>query len=395
MPRPLNILRVITWLPPGGIERKILAVLPRLNPQRFRCRVLCLRERGALADELQGAGTPVDLIAFRSRLDPRGLRRFARHLRQHEIDLVHAHMYRASVPATIAARLAGGLPVVSQVHNVGTWESRRQVWMDRFLCRWRRGLIAVSERVKRDVIETLGVAPEFVRVIYNGVDLSQFTAPVNPAQAKKAAGFDPDATVVLMAARLVEQKNPLGFVELARRITPRFPKTVFAIAGAGPLEDPIRREAERASLGRRFRLLGLRDPMAPVYQAADLFVLPSHKEGFSNALIEAMACGLPVAAADVGGNAEAVGAQRDGAVPPPGGEAAGLIVPPGHADSLEHAVAALLSDAPLRASLAQAACRRAQRFSLDRMVADLEALYLELAGGEEKSSAARACVTVG
>jgi len=111
------------------------------------------------------------------------------------------------------------------------------------------------------------------------------------------------------------------------------------------------------------------DPISPIYQAADLFVLPSYKEGFSNALIEAMASGLPVVATDAGGNAEALA-----------GEQGGIIVPPGDVDRLEAAVASLLGDPLRRAALARSARPRAERFSLDRMVSEVESLYLELAG---------------
>ncbi|HUT24995.1 MAG TPA: hypothetical protein VM492_11680, partial [Sumerlaeia bacterium] len=68
--RPLNVLRVITWLPVGGIERKILAVLPRLDRRKFRVRLVCLRERGALADMLEEMGVPVDVCPLPSRLSP-------------------------------------------------------------------------------------------------------------------------------------------------------------------------------------------------------------------------------------------------------------------------------------------------------------------------------------
>ncbi|OPZ18919.1 MAG: putative glycosyltransferase EpsF [candidate division BRC1 bacterium ADurb.BinA364] len=369
MPQPATILRTITWLPPGGIERKILAVLPRLDPGRFRPRVVCLRERGALADELERAGIPVEVIPFRSRLDPRGLGRLARYMRQNGIRLAHAHMYRASVPTTIAARLAGGVPVLAQVHNVGVWETRRQAWMDRFLMRWRKALIAVSEPVRADAIRTLGLRPERVRVIYNGVDLDEFRPAADRAEAKRASGFDADSVVVLMAARLVTQKNPLGFLEAARRLSPRHAQALFAIAGGGPLEDELRRTASDAGMEGRFLLLGHRDPMAAVYRAADVFVLPSYKEGFSNALIEAMACGLPVVAADVGGAREALA-----------GSAAGALVPAGDLDALEREIGAFLSDSGKRRMAGEAARERSRRFSLERMIADVEALYDEALG---------------
>lgn len=368
MPKPINILRVITWLPPGGIEKKILTVLPRLDRDRFCPRVLCIRERGAVADELEAAGIPVDLIPLKSRLDPVGIMRMAQYMKHHEISLVHAHMYRSAVPATIAARIAG-VPVVTQVHNVDTWESARQVRMDRFLSRWRKAMIGVSEMVRQDIVGTLGLADEKARLIYNGVDLREFAPPEDRRAARRQAGFPEDAVVVLMAARLVQQKNPAGFVEVARRLAPTHPQAVFAIAGAGRLEADVRLQIAQAGLEERVRLLGLRQPMAPVYQAADVFVLPSFKEGFSNALIEAMASGLPIVATAVGGAPEAL----------EGGQG-GILVPPGDLDALQAAIEKLLSDEALREQKSMEARHRAQRFSIERMVQDVEALYEEFAG---------------
>jgi len=367
MPEPLNILRVITWLPRGGVEKKILAVAPRLDRELFNVRVLCLKRRGELADAIEEAGVPVDVIPFKYRLQLSAIRKFSAYLQEHKIDLIHAHMYRAAVPSTLAGRLAGTPAIVTQVHNTGTWETRRQVWMDRFLCRWRSGMVAVSGRVKRDIIGALRVPEDFVHVIYNGVDLTQFEPASDPAEAKRREGFDPESIVILMAARLVEQKNPQAFLEAARRLAPKFPNAVFALAGSGKLEHELRAAAEKAGLGDQFRMLGWRDDLASVYQAADVFVLPSYKEGFTNALVEAMASKLAIAATDVGGNAEAL---EDGRC--------GLIVPPGDVDKLTDEVEGLVKDEARRRTLGDSARARAERFSLARMIADVESYYLEL-----------------
>ena len=88
----IRVLRAITWLPVGGIERRIVDVLPRLDRSRFEVSLVCLRERGPLAGELESAGIPVDVIRFRNRWDQRGLRQLARLMREREIDVVHRQM---------------------------------------------------------------------------------------------------------------------------------------------------------------------------------------------------------------------------------------------------------------------------------------------------------------
>jgi glycosyltransferase involved in cell wall biosynthesis len=361
-------MRVITWLPVGGIERKILAVLPRLDRRKFRVRLVCLRERGPLADALEEMGVPVDLCPLRSRLSPSGLRNLARLMRRHGIDVVHAHMYRSNVPATIAARLARVPVVIAQVHNVNTWETRRQRWVDRFLCRWRTVAIAVSERVRQDVIRNLGMRPERVVVIRNGVHTALFADRSKRGAVRRALGLEPDDLAIIYHGRLTPHKNPQALLKIAREAGSQRSGVVVLVAGDGPLREDLEVEAKRQALMDRIVFLGRRDDIPELLQAADIAVLPSLKEGFSNALIEAMAAGLPVIATDVGGNAEAIEHGRSG-----------LIVPPRDERALLGAVLQLVDDPMARETIGRRAAERARDFSLDKMVEEVESLYLRLA----------------
>ena len=295
-------------------------LLPRLDRDRFDVSVVCVRERGPLADQLEAAGIPVHCIPFRKRWDPAALRQLASHMRQWRIDVVHSHMYRSNVPATVAARLAGVKAVWGQVHNVGTWETRRQAWMDRALCRWRTGMIAVSEQVRRDVMERLRLAPERVRVIYNGIDLARFgEARARREAVRREHGAAEAHTVFLFAARLVEQKRAEDFLAAFGRMQsePGGEMLRAWVLGAGPLERALRLQASALPAPGAVHFFGRRDDVEDFMAAADVFVLPSTKEGFSNALLEAMASGLPPVATDVGGNAEAVRNGVDGLIVPP------------------------------------------------------------------------------
>lgn len=366
---PIRVLRVITWLPVGGIERKIVEILPRLDRSRLEVSLVTIRERGPLADELEAAGIPVFSIPFRTRWDPSALRRLAALMRERRIDLVHSHMYRSNVPATAAARIAGIRHVWAQVHNVGTWESPRQLALDRFLCRWREGILAVSEEVRRDVIENLRLPPEKVRVLYNGVDLSRFGSTTGREELRRECGVADGDVVFLMAARLVEQKRPHDFFDLAAHLIAQekaraFPRTHFWFVGDGSMTDDLRARAAQLGVPDRIRFFGRRDDVERFMAAADIFVMPSTKEGFSNALLEAMASGLAIVATRVGGNAEAV---RDGID--------GLIIPPLDPAALRAAAERILSDSAFRQSLAASARERAREFSLDAMVANVSRLY--------------------
>lgn len=371
--RRLNILRVITWLPVGGIERRLVAVLPRIDRERFNVQLVCIRERGPLADELEAAGIRVHCIPFKTRWDPRALWKLSRLMRSQQIDLVHSHMYRSNVPATVAARLAGIPRVWGQVHNVGTWETARQAAMDRWLCRWRSGMIAVSERVRDDVRARLGLAAERVRVIYNGVDVDRFEA-ARQQRAALRAELSPACCVLLFAARMVAQKRPLEllrvFGQLQRDAPAGAPPLRLWMLGDGPLLEAARSAAAQLPDPDAVQFFGRRDDVEQFMAAADVFVLASTREGFSNAIVEALASGLPVVASDVGGNAEAV---RDGVE--------GRIVPPQDDGALAAALRQLWLEPTTRRAMALAATGRAREFSLPRMIAAIEQLYAESCAG--------------
>mgnify|MGYP002395286792 CR=1 FL=1 len=365
--RPYHIVRIITWLPKGGIERRLVALLPRLNTSPFRVSLVCIRERGPLADELMQAGVAVSVIPLRSRLDPRGLRALSHWMREQGVDLVHSHMYRSNVPATIAARLAGVRHVLCQVHNIDTWETRRQRMMDRWLMRWRTAMLAVSNDVKRDIVAKLGCSPGKVRVLYNGIDVKEYGSAHPNHQLRHALGIPEGNKVVVVLARLVEQKKHTRLLQALEMCRNELPPVSVLFVGDGKLRGELEREVETRHLGDMVSFTGHRDDIPQILALSDLSVLTSDREGFSNTIIESLAAGVPVVATDVGGNREAI---VDGEC--------GLIVQPDELTGLARALKTVLVDDALRRKMSQSARMRAQTFSLENMLDETRRLYLEL-----------------
>lgn len=372
------MLRLITWLPMGGIERKIAAVLPRLNHDLFEPHVCCIRERGPLADQLEQAGIPVHVIPFRSRWDPVGLWKLHSLVNRLQIDLIHSHMYRANVPATVMKMGSKQLLTVGHYHNMDTWETPAQEMVDRWLAAKRDANLAVSEAVRLNVLDRLGLPGETVRTVYNGVDLEQFH-PVAAAErhaTRERLGVAASAKVVIMVARLVGQKNHELVVRAAQEIVQAAPKVCFLFVGDGPLREQLEQLARQLHVEEHILFLGARDDVPQLLAASDIAILPSLKEGFSNAVLEAMACGLPVIASDVGGNREVIDHGRNGFI---------LDIAPGDGATLEvneaqfvRYLRRLLSEEDFRSRMAAAALEHVRNFSLDVMVYETEQLYLDL-----------------
>jgi len=370
-----TVVRVITWLPLGGIERRLATVAPRLAAMGWNVRIVCLREEGPLAKEFRQQGIPVDVIPQKSRLSPPGIRRLARYFRQHEAKVVHGHMYRSNIPSTIAGRLARVPAVFGQVHNVDSWDSGRQVLVDRIVSRWRKGTITVSKAVQKDVMKRLGVAEEQAPVLYNGIDVEAFRPQSEKGdELRREWGAGEDQVVFVVPARLHPQKNPAGVIEAMSRVASQWGEDapLLCFAGGGKMGKELECLAREKGWGEHIRFLGPQDDMARIYNAADAVVLSSFKEGFSNAVVEGLACGKPVIASDVGGNAEAISGERFGWIHP-AGDTEKLAEQMLHACHLgRDGLAGMSAD-----------CRgRAEQFSVDALVEQTHDLYLRALGGK-------------
>ena len=364
----VNVCRVITRLPRvGGIERRLAAIAPRLNEGGFRLRVVVIHERGGLADEIEASGVPVDLVRLKSRLSPSGLRALAAYFRERDIDIVHAHMYRSYIPSTIAARMARTPVMLGQVHNIDTWDTPRQLWLDRLLWRWRTGTIVASESVKENVIDALGCPAEFVHVLYNGVDTAQFRDAAVEPELRRELGIADDETVVVVVARLHAKKNHALLLRALSEAGNDAGNLRLVVVGDGAQESDLKRMAQDPGLARRVIFVGQRSDVERFFKIADFSVLPSLKEGFPNTVIESMAAGCPVIATDVGGNREAI---LDGRT--------GLLVPSGESGPLSDAIVQLAGDADLRGRMSEACALRAEDFTLDAMVRATCELYTRL-----------------
>ncbi len=360
-----HVMRIYSRLDLGGIERQMLRLLPRLNAGRYRVSLCLLQREGALADELRASGVPVHVLPIEGRLKPRGVRALARLLRDEGVSIAHAHVREANTTATVAARLAGVPVVIATIHNMASIQGRRRILQDRLLDRWRDAVVCVSERVKEDYCRTIGVRPEKVEVIYNGLDLERFVSGGKPrGEVRSALGLAPDDRLVLTVARLHPQKAHEVLIEAAGAVTSACPSARFALAGEGPRRAELERLVRDRGLAERFLFLGSRADVADLCRAADVACLSSVHEGFSNVVLECLASGLPFVATDVGGNREAI---QEGL--------SGYLVPPGDAAGIARRLIELLTDDALRARMAEGARARSRRFSLEETQRATEALY--------------------
>jgi glycosyltransferase involved in cell wall biosynthesis len=357
------------WLFTGGTQRHLQQVIETLDRSRFEPVVFTLRPGGDVEDELRAAGVSVTSLGIGANVfGPRavgGLVRAARYLRHAGIEVVHGYQWRPALVGSLAGRLAGlRLVVAGKRCLTGGTTSERLAW--RAIARLSDTVVVNAEALRTQG-EQLGMRARWA-VLRNGVDTARFAALESREAARARLGVEPSRAVVGTLGRLEPRKGYDVLLAAMRLVASRSNGTCpqVLLVGDGPLREALERRTEEVGLGHVVRFTGNLSDVRPALAAMDVFVLPSHEEGMSNALLEAMAAGRAVVATAVGGTGEVVANERTG-----------LLVPPADPATLAAAVQRLLADRSEAARLADAGrefvCRE---FGARTRVAELERLYV-------------------
>jgi len=374
--RRLKICFIIGTLDRGGTEGQLVQLATRLDRERFETSVCCLSHDGPHRAALEAAGVPVSVVGLRqlrglrSTLDAAGcLLRLVRIIRASGPDVVHGFLYWAYVFGAFAARLAGVPFVVASRRSLGYFKESRTLLLllERIANSATDLLIANSEAVRRDVIRQERVSPAKIRVVYNGVQLSQPDEQRRRELRAQLNLADRGPVVAVVANFIAYKRHDILFSALPALVA-EFPTLVLLMAGEGPLESHFEAHVRSSGLGETVRFLGARAEASDILSLADVAVHPSETEGFSNAVLEAMAAAKPIVAVRVGGNAEAIVEGETG-----------LLVPVGDAAALGQAVLAVLRNPDAARAMGEAGRARVVRlFSIERMVAEYEQIYDEI-----------------
>ncbi len=373
----MNLLLIGTNITTGGAQRVLLDLAGWFFKQGIDVTAGFFYDRDGLLSEWQ-AQYPFDLVcmdAWRQSDNAlqRGLRlikgwfKLLKLMREEKFSGVLTFTHDSNILGLPAAWLAG-IPKRYGSHHVRYPSlSKLKIRLHNWIVNSRiaSGLIAVSTFTKAQAMEE-GVKPEKIKIIFNGIDLADFSTAKNEAHQSKLRK-EPDTLIVLSVGRLVEQKGHEFLIRSAPAVVSNRPEVAFYIAGDGPLKDSL--NALIASLGitDNFHLLGNRKDVPELLGEADLFVLPSIYEGLPISLLEAMAAGLPVICTDIPAARDVI---EDGV--------SGRLVPPKDVEALASAIVDLLSDQEKRNILAKNAEKRVKTaFSLDHMGQSYLSLFEE------------------
>ena len=339
------------------------------------------RKRHATLEVVPGLGPELNPSR-----DLRALIALLRAVRRSGPDIVHTHTAKAGMLGRLAAVLAGRpRPIIVHTYHghvlEGYFGPLRNAFyrgLERRLAKRSDALIGVSQATVDDLVR-LGIAPRSkFRVVPIGLDLEQFVkaGPADGAEFRREAGASDDDVLLTFVGRLVPIKRVDVLLRAVARARSTGARVRLAIVGDGELRNELEQLADELGIAGDVWFAGYRGDMVPVTAASDIAVLSSDNEGTPVSLIEAAAAGTPAVSTRVGGVADVVT------------EETGILVAAGDGDALGDGIARLAADQGLRASMGERARDHVRkRYSVERLVQDVDALYSELASASSRTAA--------
>ena len=358
MPDVIRIAHVALQLETGGLERLLAEFARHADRRRFSLHFVTLGPRGRIAVDIESCGWPVTALEAPPGVRPSVVYRLARLFRDERIDLVHTHNTKPLLYAGPAARLARVRGGIHTCHGERRGATRRHNILFRLAARCTDRVICVSENSTR-LCHREGIDPRLIQTIWNGIDRERFgfTGPVADGPA-------------VFVGRLSPEKDVATLLKAVAIVVGRLPSFRLQLAGQGPCAAELAQLAGALGIGEHVRFVGEVADVPGLLRRASLFVLPSLTEGLPVAVLEAMACGLPVVATRVGGTPEAVVDGRSG-----------LLVPPGDPEQLADALIRVGRDVGSALRMGLAGRRRIEEyFDVRTMVSRYESVYRDIAG---------------
>ena len=379
---PVGVAYVVPGLGRGGTEKHVLDLAARLDRDIFSPCVISTGGGGPLEDNLRSLDVPIHILEFRGlSIHPRNaaeylrdarsfFREFTVILRSHHAAIVHSYLPAANILGVFAGLIAR-TPV--------------KIVSKRGLCQYKEGhslfsffedlanlssdaVLVNSLAVEADVRRTERFLGRKIFLLYNGID-PETPPPAAVGSLIPGVAWREDDPVVCYVANFFPYKGHRDLVDAAHIVVEAFPRVRFLLVGRdsgemGSVQDRI----EAHGLSENVLLVGERDDAARIIASSTLVAHPSHTEGFSNTILEAMAAGKPVVATDAGGIPEAV---VDGVT--------GIIVPVRNPRKMADALLALLRDPDRARAMGKAGKKRVlDRFSVEKMVDGMQHFYERL-----------------
>jgi len=365
---------LVTSLTVGGTENMVFQAASSLNREKYDISVCCIKGRGYFGDRLEERNIPVYYLGMGEKANLLVafqffgiLARLSKLLKKLETDILHCYLFRANFIGRLAGKLAG-VPVIIASIRGGTGEKSYHFWLYRLTDKFVNMVIANSELGRKFTIEKSHINENRIITIHNGIDISSFKLNCNNEKLQAELGIKQGDRIIGAVGRLHRIKGHVFFIRAAAMVAAKYNDVKFVIVGDGEMLAELKDEVQKLGISGRVIFTGERKDIGGLIPIFEIFVLPSLSEGISNAVIEAMACGKPVVATNVGGTPELVGDKKTG-----------LLVPSENPETMAGAISWLLNNREKALEMGKNGRKVIEeKFSLPVMITKTEAVYEEL-----------------
>lgn len=361
-----KIVHIIDNLRVGGAEKQLVLFCLNIDAQRFNQTVVCMREGGPLEAQLRVANIPIIILEKKSKIDVFFFVRLVCTLKKLQPDIIHCWLFSANFWGRIAALFLPYTKVIATERVNGDWKRWYHRLVDRMLLDVRTDiLLANSSGVIQYCVEKEHLSLKKVRLVFNAIAVRErVRGPLPGRKIKK----------IVTISRLTHQKGVDCFIDVAEHVLARYPHVQFCIYGEGESEQVYKNMVRGRNLQDKIWFMG-KDRIFNIMRDVDLFLSTSRYEGLPNAIMEAMAYGVPIVATDIGGTNELI---VDGET--------GLLARKDDVQGLAAQVIKILISPEYGEQLGvQAKAFVDRRFLITHIVKELENVYDELLNGAQKN----------
>lgn len=365
----IHIMHVIYALDTGGMQKGLINLVNRLNPNIFVNSICCLTKADSSREKVKGE---VEIFELEKKEGQDFFLpiRLAILFRKKKVDIVHARCWGALFDGVIGAKIAN-IPIIIYGEHGRRYEDivqskKRHIWIRKIILSFFvDNIVSVSNETKEWLVNSIKINQDKIICIHNGIDLLEGAFEVNIINKKQQLGIQKEDRVIGTVGRLDRVKDYPTLLYATSEVVKYFPKIKILFIGDGPHRNELENLSTSLGIKENIIFLGERKDVIELLKIMDIFIMTSLIEGISNTILEAMSCGLPIITTNVGGNSEVV---LDGAT--------GFLVPPKRPDLVAEAIMKILNDIPKAHILGAFGRQRiTQYFTLSKMIDKYEELY--------------------
>lgn len=306
-----SVLYLMSFVGSGGAERYMISLIEGLKNKDFKFYLGVSNITNSIfEEELRKLGVNIVLLPIKKVYDVKAALNIRTFCKKNNIDIIHTHFLRENCVAVLSKLFGNTAKIINTCHM--NWENSFKVQvLNRLITRFDYKIIAVSNSVK-SILEKEGIRKNKIQVIYNGVDCDYFESSID-STIDDEFDMGKDIFKILTVARFNEEKGYFYLIDIAKALSNKInlDKVRFVLVGDGELKEDVMRYAMYKGIDKYIIFTGIRNDIKNILSGADLYISPSKNEALGISILEAMACGVPVIATNVGGTPEILGEDNE------------------------------------------------------------------------------------